>query len=162
MVDGGRAMLIRSSEFWGGVFWFAIAAFLIWAGRDLGLGLLRDPGSGFMLFYLGCIMAGLSLAVIAAALRAPGETVAGLWSGTRAGRVLAVVLLLIAYGLLFERVGFLVNSIVLLFVLMTFIDRVDARWSVPLSIAVPLGVWYTITHALKIQLPAGILSDWIR
>lgn len=155
-------MLIRSSEFWGGLFWLAVGAFLIWSGSDLGLGQLRDPGSGFMLFYLGWIMAGLSLAVIAAALRDPGETVSGLWTGTRWGRVLAVIVMLVAYGLLFERIGFLLNSMVLLFVLMTFVDRVDPRWSVPLSILVPMGVWYVITHALKIQLPAGILADWIR
>ncbi len=146
-------MVIRSAELWGGLFWLALGAFVTWSGSDLGLGQLRDPGSGFFLFYLGLMMMGLSLAIITNAFREPGESVAALWSGTRWMRVSAVVVLLLAYGFLFEPVGFLITSTVLLLVLMIFVDRVDLRAAIPLSILVPLGCWYVITHVLKIQLP---------
>ena len=61
-----------------------------------------------------------------------------------------------------EPVGFLVASPILLLVLMIFVDRVDPRAAIPLSILVPFGAWYVITHALKIQLPPGVLSPWLR
>lgn len=155
-------MLIRSAELWGGLFWLALGAFIVWSGNDLGLGQLRDPGSGFVLFYLGLIMMGLSLAIITSAFRQPGEPVSALWAGTRWKRVSGVVVLLLAYGVLFEPVGFLITSSVLLLVLMTFVDRVDLRAAIPLAILVPFGCWYVITHALKIQLPPGLLAPWLR
>ncbi len=155
-------MLIKSAELWGGLFWLALSAFVLWSGKDLGLGHVHDPGSGFVLFYLGCIMAGLSLAVLTSAFRQPGDSIAALWAGTRWKRVSALVVMLIAYGALFEPVGFIVCSVVLLLMLMTLVDRVDLRAAVPLSLLVPFGVWYVITHALKVQLPPGVLAPWLR
>lgn len=155
-------MLIRSAELCCGLFWLALGAFVTWSGNDLGLGQLRDPGSGFVLFYLGLIMMGLSFAIVTNAFRQPGESIAALWAGTRWMRVSGVVVLLLAYGFLFEPVGFLICSSVLLLVLMIFVDRVDLRAAIPLSILVPFGCWYLITHALKIQLPPGLLAPWLR
>lgn len=153
-------MVIRSAEFWGGLFWLGLSAFVLWAGQDLGLGRLSDPGSGFMLVSLGAIMLGLSAIVLLGAFRVPGEPVAMLWHGTRWPKVLAVVVLLLAYGMLFERLGFVVCSVALLLVLMTLIDRVDLRLALPLAVLAPAGIWFVITRWLKIQLPAGVLADW--
>lgn len=154
-------MTIRSSEFWGGMFWLALSAFVLWSGHDLGLGRANDPGSGFLMFGLGMLMLGLSGIVIVNSLREPGAPLSSLWAGTRWPRVLAVVLLLLGYGFLFERLGFVVCSITLLLVLMTFIDRVDLKFGVPLAVLAPLGLWYVISHWLKIQLPAGVLAGWL-
>lgn len=154
-------MLPRSAELWGGLFWLALSAFVIWAGRDLGLGELRDPGSGFILIWLGIIMACLSASVVFGAMRAPGETLASLWEGKRWKRILALTAMLLAYGFLFEVVGFIVGSVLLLLALMIFIDRVDLRAAIPVSILVPAGIYYAITHWLKIQMPVGVLAPWL-
>lgn len=154
-------MQARSAELWGGLFWLALSAFVIWAGRDLGLGELRDPGSGFLLFWLGAIMAGLSGSVVLGALRAPGEPLSSLWAGTRWKRVLALTAMLLAYGFLFETVGFLAGSVLLLLGLMTFIDRVDPRAAIPVAFLVPAAIYYAITHWLKIQMPMGLLAPWL-
>ena len=42
--------MVRKADFWSGTFWLCIAAFLVWQGRDLGLGRVNDPGSGFAVF----------------------------------------------------------------------------------------------------------------
>ena len=42
-----------------------------------------------------------------------------------------------------------------------FIDRVDLRAAIPVSILVPAGIYYAITHWLKIQMPAGVLAPWL-
>lgn len=154
-------MAIRSAEFWGGIFWFALSAFTVWAGRDLGLGRLSDPGSGFALFWIGCLMIWLSGTVVVGALRRPGEPLAMLWHETRWRKVLAVVALLLAYGVLFEILGFIICSIVLLLVLMLFIDRVALSAALPLALLAPLCIWFAITRWLKIQLPAGVLAGWL-
>ena len=154
-------MIIRSAEFWGGMFWLAVGAFTVWAGRDLGLGELRDPGSGFALFWIGCLMVLLSAGVLIGAFRRPGEPLAMLWHEARWRKVLTVVALLLAYGLLFEPLGFIVCSVALLLVLMLFIDRVDLRIALPLALLAPVGIWSAITHWLRIQMPPGVLLGWL-
>ncbi|MDX2205274.1 MAG: tripartite tricarboxylate transporter TctB family protein [Hyphomicrobiaceae bacterium] len=154
-------MLVRSAELWGGLFWLALSAFAVWAGRDLGLGSLHDPGSGFVLFWLGAIMTALSASVVLGALRAPGESLSSLWTGKRWMRVLALTGMLVAYGFLFEIVGFVAGSVLLLLAVMVFIDRVDLRAAVPVAVLVPSAIYYAITHWLKIQLPVGVLAPWL-
>src|SRR3546814_8247032 len=41
---------------------------LAYAGHDLGLGDMNEPGSGFILFWIGIIMAGLSAALAGSGL----------------------------------------------------------------------------------------------
>ncbi len=153
--------MIRSSEFWGGLFWLAVGAFVVWAGRDLGLGKINDPGSGFALFWIGVLMLALAASVLVGSLREPGASLASLWSGTRWGRVMLVVALLVAYGFAFEPIGFIPCTLVLLLVLMLFVDPVPWWQALLISSCGVVGVWAAFTKALKIQLPAGVLAPWL-
>ena len=150
--------MIRNSELWGGLFWLAIGAFVIWAGRDMGLGKLNDPGPGFAFYWIGILMSALSLCVIAYAILTGGPTLGSLWEGTRWGKVLLVVALLLVYGVGFERIGFIPCTLALLLVLMWFVDPVDWRLSIVIAVVATFGVWAAITKGLKIQLPAGLLA----
>jgi putative tricarboxylic transport membrane protein len=153
--------VIRSSEFWGGLFWLAIGAFVVWAGRDLGLGRINDPGSGFALFWIGVLMVALASSVLMASLRVPGASLASLWSGTRWGKVLLVVALLVAFGFAFEPIGFIPCTLALLLILMLFVDPINPWVALTISLVAVLGTWATFTKALKIQLPSGVLAPWI-
>jgi putative tricarboxylic transport membrane protein len=150
--------VIRNSELWGGLFWLAISTFVVWAGRDMGLGRLNEPGTGFAFYWIGILMCALSLTVIGQALVSGGPTVASLWEGTRWRKVLVVVGLLLVYGVGFQAIGFIPCTLALLLVLMWFVDPV--RWWLALIIALiaTFGVWAAVTKWLKIQLPSGILD----
>lgn len=150
--------MIRNSELLGGLFWLGIGAFVIWAGRDMGLGRLNEPGSGFAFYWIGILMCALSLVVIGQALLSGGPSVASLWAGTRWGKVLVVVGLLLVYGVGFEAIGFIPCTLALLLVLMWFVDPVD-WWLAPIvAVVATFGVWAALTKWLKIQLPAGLLA----
>jgi putative tricarboxylic transport membrane protein len=153
--------VIRSSELWGGLFWLAIGAYVIFAGRDMGLGGLHEPGAGFAFYWVGILMCALAASVIGQAVVSGGPSLASLWEGTRWGKVLGVVLLLLAYGVAFEPIGFIVCTMALLLVLMWFVDPV--KWWVAIVVAAgsTAAVWLALTKWLKIQLPAGILAGWI-
>jgi putative tricarboxylic transport membrane protein len=153
--------MIRSSEFWGGLFWLAIGGFVVWAGRDLGIGRVNDPGAGFGLFWIGALLVFLSALVVLAALRAPGPSVPSLWADTRWGKVIVVVLLLVAFGFLFDRIGFVVCSTAMLLILMLFIDPVRLWIAIPVALIAPIGVYFVITKWLKIQMPVGILAGYL-
>ena len=79
-------------------------------------------------------MCALALGVIGQALVSGGPTLASLWAGTRWGKVLVVVGLLLVYGVGFEAIGFIPCTLALLLVLMWFVDPVD--WWLALIIAV--------------------------
>ena len=150
--------MIRNSELWGGLFWLAIGAFVIWAGRDMGLGRLHEPGPGFAFYWIGILMCALSLGVIGQAVASGGAPLSSLWAGTRWRKVLAVTGLLLVYGVGFEAIGFIPCTLALLLVLMWFVDPVD-WWLAPIiAVIATFGVWAAMTKWLKIQLPAGLLA----
>jgi putative tricarboxylic transport membrane protein len=150
--------MIRNSELWGGLFWLALGAFVTWAGRDIGLGRLSEPGPGFVLYWIGILMCALSLGVIGQALISGGPTLASLWAGTRWRKVLVVIGLLLIYGAGFQAIGFIPCTLALLLVLMWFIDRVDWWLALIIAVSATVGVWAALTQWLKIQLPAGVLA----
>jgi putative tricarboxylic transport membrane protein len=153
--------VIRNSELWGGLFWLGAGGYIIFAGRDMGLGGLHEPGAGFAVYWVGILMCVLAASVVGQAVVSGGPSLASLWEGTRWGKVLGVVLLLLAYGVAFEPIGFIVCTMALLLVLMWFVDPV--KWWVAIVVAAgsTAAVWLALTKWLKIQLPAGILAGWI-
>jgi putative tricarboxylic transport membrane protein len=160
--ETGERGVVRSSELWGGVFWACLGVFVAWSGRDLGLGRVNDPGSGFALFWLGVIMVALSGAIILAAFRDPGAPLTQLWADTRWGKILLVVTLLVVYGVFFESIGFVPASVALLLILMTFVDPVRPLVALPVAILAPLAVYHLVTKWLKIQMPAGLMADGLQ
>jgi putative tricarboxylic transport membrane protein len=153
--------MIRNSELLGGVFWLGIGAYVIHAGRDMGLGGLHEPGPGFAFYWVGILMCALAASIIGQALLVGGPTLASLWAGTRWGKVLAVTGLLLVYGVGFEAIGFIPCTLALLLVLMWFVDPVD-WWLAPIiAVIATFGVWAAMTKWLKIQLPAGLLAGII-
>jgi len=154
--------MLHNSEFWGGLFWLLIGGFIVWAGQDMGLGRLHEPGPGFAFFWIGLLMAALALTVIAQALIAGGAPLATLWAGTRWPKVAIVIALLLAYALGFEAIGFIPGTLALLLVLMLFVDPVDWWLALLVAIISTFGVWAAMTKWLKIQLPAGLLENILR
>ena len=153
--------MIANSQMWGALFWLAISLFVMWSGRDLGLGRLQEPGSGFALFWIGIIMAGLALVTLVQAITKGSESLASLWRNTRWQKVLLIVLLLLVFGFFFEMLGFVACSLGLLLFLMLFVDPVKPWLALLVSFGATFGVWYVLTKLLRIQMPSGILAPWL-
>jgi putative tricarboxylic transport membrane protein len=154
--------MMRNSELWGGLFWLLIGGFIIWAGRDMGLGHLHEPGPGFAFYWIGILLSALALTIVGQALTQGGPSLAQLWAGTRWLKVSAVVALLLVYGIGFEAIGFIPCTLGLLLALMWFVDPVDWRLALAVAVIATFGVWAALTKWLKIQLPAGLLDGLLR
>jgi len=144
---------IASSLFWG-----AVGAYVCSAGWALELGSVRDPGSGFLLFWIGVIMVGLSLGIFAGALRRRAGEGPQLAFGARWRRVVLVVAALFAYAWALGWLGFVATTVVLLVVLFKGVE--PQRWSVALAGAVASAlVAYAVFQLwLGAQLPAGVFE----
>lgn len=153
--------MLRNAQMWGGLVWLALGIFIAFQGYDLGLGEAREPGSGFAIFWLGLITAALATSIVLSAVKNGSEDLASLWRGTRWPKVFLVIALLLVFGFLFDTIGFVLCSLVLLLVLMRFVDPV--AWPTALIVAFggTFGIWYVMNKLLLIQLPNGLLSPWL-
>jgi putative tricarboxylic transport membrane protein len=149
---------INNAELWGGAIWFAISLFVIDQGRKLGLGAVNQPGMGFTMFWIGIVMAGLSLGVAAQAIKTEGPSVRALWSGSRWMKTLIVIVTFIIYAIAFTRIGFLLSTIPMMIVLLRVIDPVRWVLALPLAVGAPLMVWWVLKSLLQIQLPNGVFE----
>lgn len=153
---------MRTGEVLAAGFWLAIALWVAWSGHDLGLGSLRDPGPGFMIFWVGVLMIAFSAVVIAATARQPaGGPISEHWRGTRWWLVPYVVALLTAYAWIMPVVGFMTTTVLFLFILFMTIDR-QSWLAPPVGAVLVTAAAYIVFHRwLGTQLPTGELERWL-
>ena len=149
---------LNNSELWGGLIGLALGGFVIWQGLKLKLGSIHEPGSGFVLFYVGILMCLFAASIIIASLNEGGPTFGSRWENTRWTKPLLVIACLTAFAFSLDTFGFLLSSIPLMVLLLRVIDPV--RWSlaIPIAVLAPLGMWWVLKRLLLIQLPSGIFE----
>lgn len=148
---------MRRRDVGSGVFWLLIGSGVAYAGWDLELGSVHDPGSGFLLFWVGLIMAGLSAGVVGLGVvsRVPEPAV---WAGVRWTRVAVVLVVLAVYAWLLSRLGFMATTAVVMLFLFKAVE--PQRWSIAIAGAVASAViaYLVFKVWLGAQLPAGVLG----
>ena len=149
---------MRTADVLAALFWLAIALGIVASGWELRLGTLNEPGSGFMIFWVGLAMTALCLAALLAGVRQPaGEGMGALWAGTRWPLVPYVVVLLGLYAWLLPTLGFLTVTALMLLVLFKTIE--PQSWTVSIGGAVVSTAiaWLVFGRWLGTQLPPGTL-----
>jgi putative tricarboxylic transport membrane protein len=138
--------------------WLALGAFLVVQGRELGIGGITEPGSGFVVFWGGVLVCGFAGSLAVAGFRARAAPIGRAWEGTRRGPVLAVVAALVLYAALLGPLGFLLATFPLMLALLRVVDPVPWRLAVPVAAGATLGVWWVIERLLLVQLPKGLVE----
>lgn len=116
-----------------------------------------QPGSGFLPFGLGIILAGLAAALIAVNLGPDAEKRA-LWGAGAWIRPLLAVLLFAGYAMALEKLGYVISVFALVFLWLMVVER--KKW---LQAALPgilsaVGVWLIFGVLLNVPLPMGVLA----
>lgn len=126
-------MKVNKKDFISSLFWMATGAGLCYGGYDLKLGQLHEPGPGFIFFWVGITMMGLSLIILLGAmqekekLKEKGE----IFPATKWGKVISVPIALALYGYVFNLLGFILTTVMLLVYLFKAIE--PQRWSVAIA-----------------------------
>ncbi len=151
---------MKSKDIISSLFWMIVGAGICYGGVDLELGTLHDPGSGFIFFWVGLIMVGLSLSIFIRALKEKGK--AGemrlIWSEVQWKKIVSVLVALFLYGYFFQTLGFILSAALLLVFLFKAVE--PQRWSVAILGAVVSSlVAYVVFQVwLGSQLPKGLLD----
>ncbi len=137
-----------------------IAGYIIHQGVDLEIGDSHNPGSGFILFWTGLIMAGLSAVVLVQSLLPSGDPTGALqvFAGIRWGKILYVTALLVAYTAVLAWLGFIIATAILLVILFKTVE--PQSWTVAIiGSALTTGcAWLVFVYWLGTQLPSGIFE----
>jgi len=155
-----------------GIFWIGVAGAISFLSLQLPMGDIRQafnlPGPGFFPLVLGVLLAILGALLLikpwverrkaerSKENRGTDETSApGFWMNKRA---FGVLVSLVIYSVVFERLGFLLSTF--LFLVLLFRGISSQRWTISLITAVSVSLLsYLIFDTwLMAQLPKGILS----
>jgi putative tricarboxylic transport membrane protein len=139
-------------ELKSGFFFFAFSLFVLWESMRAGLGTLHKPGSGFLSFCAGVILAALSLMLVYQGwgLRKSQKPLSL--------RVTLALASLFVYSLVLETIGFIIAT----FLLVGIFFRIgeSRRWWVLLgmSVSVALLTYLIFGVLLHVYFPRGFLG----
>jgi putative tricarboxylic transport membrane protein len=139
------------------LFWIGLGIFVMIFSYRLGLGRFNNPDSGLMSFLLGLILALLSLyGLILSLFRKAGDT--GLpkekRSPTSYGKIVLVLVALLMYSVILEKLGFVITTWIFLFLMFRSMGN---RWITTLiaSTFTVLATYLVFTF-FGVRFPPGI------
>jgi putative tricarboxylic transport membrane protein len=147
---------------WSAIFWIVISGAVCIHSLNLGVGSFREPGVGFLFFWTGVILGGLSILLLVKGQRDPkradSKGQGGFFKGIDWVKVGAVLAALVIYAVLFEWLGALISTAVFMGILIQTIE--PKKWTVMvfLSLASSLSTYILFKVLLNVRLPSGFLG----
>src|SRR5215470_5419510 len=121
------------------LFWVVLGLAIAALAARIGIGSIDEPGAGMMSVGLGLLMAAIGLGSGARLLLGQSAPLpAQPWTRDMIVRIGGVIVLLMVYVALFERVGFLLTTFALMSVLL--LTFAQLRWMWALTLAALLSV----------------------
>ncbi len=141
------------------IFWFSSGSFItIYSLCTLDMGVLKEPGPGFFLVISGiglCLVA--ALIFIQAALSKETDSV-NLFSGVIWYKPVIVLLIIFVYIFFLRKLGFILDTLLLLIVLFKSVEPQSWRVAILYSFLSVLITWFIFAYLLDVQLPTGPLG----
>ena len=146
------------ADSYSSLFWLVVSILICVHAAQLGIGKLSDPGSGFVFLFSGRVIGIFSLTGFLLSLREKGEGGPSSFKNVHWGKLILTLSYILLYGVLLERLGFLISTFLLLALLLRTIE--SKRWYLILVVALG-GAWgtYAIFELwLHSRLPRGFLG----
>jgi putative tricarboxylic transport membrane protein len=148
---------MRPSHSLVNLFWIGLGMFVMIFSYHLGLGRFNNPDSGLMSFLLGLLLVLLSLyGLITSLLKKTGDEPPQTkgWRQTSYGKIALVLMALVMYSFVLEKLGFVITTWIFLFLLFKGMGN---RWITTL-IASTFTVFatYFVFTFFGVRFPPGI------
>ena len=157
--------VFNKKDFASGLALLALGLFLAFQSIRLPLWGGSGPEAGFYPLTIAVIIVSLSLFLvlksgILARPKGEGKLVEEGQEKIRLYKVFAYLVLMLLYGILVEQLGFLITSVLLLFLILKFVER--QGWKATLLVGVTsIVISYALfVYFLQVPLPRGFLQSW--
>lgn len=148
-----------------GVVWVGIGCIICTLSLRFDLGSFRAPGPGFVAILSGLFVSAIGLAMVIA--RATARRTARKASERERPfriaswrRLVYTMALLLAYVILFEPVGFVITTFLLMFGLFFDFEKRNYAWSLFFSVVTAMISYLAFEVWLRCQLPRGLFPWW--
>jgi putative tricarboxylic transport membrane protein len=143
-----------------GFFWLAISIFVCVEAARVGIGSFRYQGPGFLPFWSGVMLSTFSIILVVTDTLRKHEkrNLKDLWKGTSWGKVILVLILLLAYAFLLPTVGYLIATFGLIILLFGIVGKTRLWIKAVAGIITVLATYIVFYVWLEVQLPKGILG----
>ena len=142
-------------------FFFLLGCFVCIHAYQLKLGTFSDPGPGFIFFFGGSLLGLFSLINLCGTLLNKGKRVEAhreLWLGLDWHKNIILLVILFAYVLLFNSMGFLLSSLVLMVSLINLMEPTKWWNSIVFGFISILLCYIIFVFWLQVPFPGGILG----
>jgi putative tricarboxylic transport membrane protein len=144
-----------SSDRAAGLFWLVVGIVVSAASYRLGLGSVREPGTGFLPFGAGMLLAILSLCALFQEYRKQPSPKEPLFKGALWLKVILAFVALLVYAQVLPYGGYITCTFLLMLLLFNIVERQKA-WRVALYSLLTTGLtYYVFSKALNLQFPTG-------
>jgi putative tricarboxylic transport membrane protein len=165
LIKAETAMTVdKESSIGEGVLWVVIGAVICFLATRLEIGNVRQPGAGFVALIIGIFVIAMgAILTVRSIMNAQRKVVSadeGEHSSLFPGRLIYTVVLLVAYAVLMNPLGFIVSTFMVMFGLFFDWEKKNWFWSCFFSVATALVSYLVFETWLHGQLPRGILPWW--
>ena len=141
-----------------GIIWMGLGILIAVSSYKLKLGTFKQIGPGLMPFVLGIILLLCSIPIIMQSLRERKEGGGGIegWGGRNLKTVGIIMCFLILYGIVLNRIGFILTTLIVFLPLYKIAGIERWRTAFIASILTVISTYVVFHVILEVQLPLGI------
>jgi putative tricarboxylic transport membrane protein len=140
------------------VFWLVLSIAVCLESWRLDVGGLHTPGPGFLPFYSAILLGVLALISLIQTLKETEGPATGIWGGVRWFKLVFMLVSLFIYVLLFNLLGFVLATFLLLLVLFRVIEPYGWKMVLISSLLTITGTYFFFVVLLESRLPRGFLG----
>jgi len=154
-----KRQVMDRRHFISGLFWLAFSIFVGIHAIELGLGKINKPGPGFIFLWSSVGLGALSIILIIKSTFKKGvaSRLRDSWQGLKWGCAVLVIGMLVFYGLVLDKVGFVLSTFLLMSGLFA-IGKVRFWVAITSGLVTTIASLVLFRYLLEVQLPRGILG----
>jgi putative tricarboxylic transport membrane protein len=147
---------MRKTYLIANIFWMVLAVAVCLESWQYNVGGLHTPGPGFLPFYTAILLGILAFIALLQTLRESDGPASEIWGAVRFWKLTLMVGSLFAYVLLFNILGFVVATFLLLLILFRVIEPYGWRFVLLSSLITITGTYLFFVVLLESRLPKGV------